>query len=430
MKKRRYTPVFAKTFGKQTNAPQLLVHDSTDPAQIRALRAKIDPAHTLFCVLSKSGRTLETNLFLQYFYEETRREVGDEAGHHFIAVTEAGSKLEQVAQELRFRRVYYGAPGALSDFGLVPHAAIGFDTERLLRRTQLTVEEASNPGVSFGLIPRTAADQFGRDKLTLICSPSLRSLGAWWEQGCGLVPVVGEPVLTPEQYGKDRIFVYVQYAPDADPNEAAVAALEKGGQPVVRIVLKDLYDLGQVFFQWQMAEAVIGVTPFDQADAVAMLPDEEPILEHNGIKIFANKANAKALLRCGKATLGGLIRKHLDRVKAGDYFGLLVYLPMFPEIESAPMEIRGKILEAKQVATVLGYQRAASSGVFLQITCDDAEDLIVPGQEYTFGAVKAAQARGDFEALAERRLLRIHLGEDVKAGLGKLHDLVSAALAH
>jgi len=477
--------VFSMTFGKQANAPELLVLDSTDPAQIRALRAKIDPARTLFCVSSKSGTTLEPNIYMQYFYEETRKVVGARAGHHFIAVTDPGSKLEGVAQSLGFRRLYHGVASiggrysALSDFGLIPHAGMGLDTENFLQRTALMVaacknaDASQNPGVSLGLILGTAAAKFGRDKVTLVCSPSLFDLGAWLEQllaestgkqGRGLIPVDREPLLTSQQYGKDRIFAYIKFADDSDPKEAAIAALEKAGQPVVRVLLKDLYDLGQVFFQWEIATAVagsvIGIDAFNQPDVEASkvvtrdltnafeasgsLPPETPILDQDGIKVFTDKANAEALFGGGSPTLGGLIRKHLDRVKAGDYFGLLAYLPMFPEHEAALQETRKQILEAKQVATVLGfgprflhstgqaYKGGPNSGVFLQITCDEAEDLAVPQQKYTFGIVKAAQARGDFQVLADRqrRALRVHLGKDIKAGLKRLHDLVSAAVSH
>ena len=257
-------------------------------------------------------------------------------------------------------------------------------------------------------------------------------------------------------------FFYINFAPDADPQEPAIAALEKAGQPVVRIVLKELYDLGQTFFQWEIATAVagslIGINPFNQPDVEASkivtrelttgfetsgsLPAETPVLEQDGIKLFTDKANSDALLTGNSPTLGGVIRKHLDRVKTGDYFGLLAYLPMFPEHHDSLQEIRKKILKAKQVATVLGfgprflhstgqaYKGGPNSGVFLQITCDEADDLAVPQQKYTFGVVKAAQARGDFQVLADRkrRALRVHLGKDIKAGLQKLHDLVSAAV--
>ncbi|MBV9082238.1 MAG: bifunctional transaldolase/phosoglucose isomerase [Acidobacteriaceae bacterium] len=477
--------VFAMTFGRQPGWPELLVLDSTDPVQIKSFRDRIDPARTLFCVSSKSGTTLEPNIYMQYFYDQARKAIGDRAGHHFIAVTDPGSKLEGVAEKLSFRRLYQGVPSiggrysALSDFGMTPHAAAGFDTERLLRRAKLMADAcknskvAENPGVSLGIFLGISAAKFGRDKVTLLCSQSIFDLGAWLEQllaestgkqGHGLIPVDREPMAEAGRYGSDRVFAYVKYAPDKDAElENHVAALEAAGHPVVRIVLGDRYDIGQTFFQWEIATAVagslIGINPFDQPDveaskivtreltsafeATGSLPAEQPILDQDGIKLFTDKANAEALMN-GGSTLGAIIRQHVDRLSSGDYFGLLAYIPMFPEYEQKLQAIRRQILETKQVATVLGfgprflhstgqaYKGGPNSGVFLQITCDDAQDLPVPQQKYTFGIVKAAQARGDFQVLADRhrRALRVHLGKDLEKDLGRLQDLVSAAVAH
>ena len=477
--------VFSMTFGRQAGWPELLVLDSTDPVQIKSFRARIDPARTLFCVSSKSGTTLEPNIYMQYFYDETKKVVGDSVGDHFIAVTDPGSKLQDVAGKLKFRRVYYGVPSiggrysALSDFGLVPHAAAGMDTEKLLRQTARMVEAckipkaADNPGVMLGLILGAAARDLKRDKVTLICSPGVHDLGAWLEQllaestgkqGHGLIPVDREPLVETDDYGKDRVFAYIRYSKDSGgEQESAVAALEAAGQPVIRIVLNELIDIGQIFFQWEIATAVagsvIGINAFNQPDVEASkiatrqltdefekkgsLPAEEPILEQDGIKLFTNPENAAALLN-GSTTLGAAVRKHLDRVKAGDYFGLLAYIPMFPEYEGVLEEMRRQVLESKRVATVLGfgprflhstgqaYKGGPNSGVFLQITCDEPEDLQVPGQKYTFGVVKAAQARGDFQVLAERkrRALRVHLGKDLKTDLARLRDLIYAATEH
>jgi glucose-6-phosphate isomerase len=470
--------VFSASFGKQSSGPKMLVLDSTDPAQIRALRAKIDPARTLFCVSSKSGTTLEPNLYLSYFFEETRKVVGEgRAGHHFVAITDPATKLEQSAQGLAFRRVYHGTAhvsgsySVLSDFGLIPFAGMGLDTEKLLKRTERMVHacqstaSTDNPGVMLGLVLATAANQFGRDKVTLLSSPSVHRLGAWLEQllgestatrGLGLIPVDREGTLAPQHYGKDRLFVYLHSASDGDPDKAIVA-LEKAGQPVVRIVLKDLYDLGQTFFLWQMATAVagsmIGVNPFRAVsrDSIAFdmpeaqsSPVEKPILDVDGIKLFTDRVNAEVIRGGGSPTLGGMIRKHLDRVRPGDYLALLAYLPMFPAYEKTLQEIRIKVLEAKHVATVLAfgprflhsagevYKHGPNSGVFLQITGDDVEDLPTADRGYTFGQVKARQAQDDFQALAEleRRVLRIHLGKDVEKGLARLRDLVCASVAH
>jgi hypothetical protein len=348
-----------------------------------------------------------------------------------------------------------------------------------LKRTTIMVERckisdsAQNPGVSLGLLLGTAVAKFGRDKVTLICSPSIYDLGAWLEQllaestgkeGRGLIPVDREPLFAPDEYGKDRVFAYIKFAGDNDSElEGSVTELEQAGQPVVRIVINDLYDLGQTFFQWEVATAVagsvIGINAFNQPDVEASkiatreltsafeesgsLPPEKPFLEQDGIELFTDQAYAAALLKHGN-TLGAVIREHVDRLEAGDYFGLLAYIPMFPEYEAKLQTIRSQIIESKHVATVLGfgprflhstgqaYKGGPNSGVFLQITCDDAEDLPVPQQKYTFGIVKAAQARGDFRVLAERhrRAVRIHFSSDLMKGIERLSDLVSAAVAH
>ncbi len=482
--------VFSLTYGQQPGFPELLVLDSTDPVQIKSFRDKIDPAHTLFCVSSKSGTTLEPNIYMQYFFDETKKVVGDGAGHHFIAITDPGSKLEGVAAKLGFRYVYHGLPSiggrysALSDFGLIPHAAAGLDTEAFLKSVAETVKAchdstwSSNPGVALGLLLGVAAHSFHRDKVTLICSPAIHDLGAWLEQllaestgkeGRGLIPVNREPLFLVDNqnskiYGDDRVFAYIRFAGD-DEGEIAekVAALERSGEPVVRLVIENLTQLGQVFFQWEIATAVagsvIGINAFNQPDVEASknvtreltsafeqsgsLPAEKPILEGDGLKLFTDEANAKELLKGGNS-VGAVIRLHMDRLKAGDYFGLLAYIPMFPESEARLEDIRKTVVESDHVATVLGfgprflhstgqaYKGGPNSGVFLQITCDDVQDLPVPGQKYTFSVVKAAQARGDFQVLADRhrRALRVHLGKDLQAGLNHLGDLVGAAIEH
>jgi transaldolase / glucose-6-phosphate isomerase len=477
--------VFSLTFGRQGRSLELLVLDSTDPVQIRSVRHKIDPARTLFFVSSKSGTTLEPDIFMQYFFDETKKAVGDRAGHHFIAITDPGSKLEGVSEKLGFRRVYHGVASiggrysALSDFGLVPNAAMGLDTERFLKRTVPMVDACKNadairnPGVALGVILGSAAKKFGRDKVTLVCSKSIYGLGAWLEQllaestgkqGKALIPVDREPLFPPDKYGKDRVFAYIRFAGDNGGDaEPAISALENAGEPVIRIVVNDLYNLGQTMFQWEIATAVagslLGINAFNQPDVevskiatreltsefekTGSLPPEMPILEQDGMKLFTDKANADVLLNGGN-TVGSIIRQHVDRLKPGDYFGLLAFIPIFAEYERTLQEIRKAIVDAKQVATVLGfgprflhstgqaYKGGPNTGVFLQITCDHAEDLPVPQQKYSFGVVKAAQARGDFQVLTERgrRALRVHVGKDLSAGLDHLRDLICAAVAH
>ncbi|MFQ5802180.1 MAG: bifunctional transaldolase/phosoglucose isomerase [Candidatus Methylomirabilales bacterium] len=479
--------VLAITFGRQAGFPEFHVLDSTDPAQVRSFEGKVDLANTLFIVSSKSGGTLEPNIFKLYFFERVQQVVGtQEAGQRFIAITDPGSKMQHLAEGDGFRHIFFGLPSiggrysALSNFGMVPAAVMGIDALRFLDHTEEMVQACSssvpveeNPGVVLGIILGVLAKQ-GRDKVTLITSPGLSDLGAWLEQlvaestgkeGKGLIPVDLEQVGPPEVYGKDRVFAYIRLssAPDA-VQDAALAALEQAGQPVVRIAVADVYDLGQEFFRWEIATAVagaiMGIHPFNQPDVEASkvatrkltaayektgkLPAETPVLDEEGIKLFTDDKNAAALKQAvGRdQSLGGYLKAHLNRLTAGDYCALLAYLEQNDAHQEQLQAMRHVIRDAKRVATCLGfgprflhstgqaYKGGPTSGVFLQITCDDAADLPVPGQKYTFGVVKAAQARGDFEVLAarERRALRVHLGPDVRAGLAMLNEIVQAAL--
>jgi transaldolase/glucose-6-phosphate isomerase len=479
--------VLTKTFGKIDGFPELHVLDSTDPAQIRSVESKIDLRKTLFIVSSKSGSTLEPNIFKQYFFERAKQAVGeDKAGSHFVAITDPGSKMQHVAEGDRFRQIFYGLPSiggrysALSNFGMVPAAAMGIDTRKFLDRTEEMVEACAscvpveqNPGVVLGIILGTAA-RSGRDKVTIITSPKIYDLGAWLEQllaestgkqGKGLIPVDREELGSPEVYGSDRVFAYVRLesAPDAQ-QDAKVAALEKAGHPVVRISLADIYDLGQEFFRWEIATAVagsiLGINAFNQPDVEASkvatrnltaayektgsLPAEKPILEDKGIKLFTDEKNAAELAKIAgnDKSLAGYLRAYLNRMREHDYFGLLAYVEMNDATERPLQEIRHAVRDKRRVATCLGfgprflhstgqaYKGGPNSGVFLQLTCDDANDLPVPGQKYTFGVVKAAQARGDFQVLVERnrRALRVHLGSDRKAGLAILQAAIKQAL--
>src|SRR5216684_8110244 len=483
--------VFALTFGQTPGFPRLHILDSTDPAQIRSIEKRVNLAKALFIVSSKSGSTLEPNIYKQYFFERVRQTVGaDKAGSHFIAITDPGSKVQLVAERDRFRHIFYGLPSiggrysALSNFGMVPAAAMGVDTGKFLQRTKEMVEACKpaapvgeNPGVMLGLIVGTAA-KLGRDKITLIASPGISDLGAWLEQliaestgklGKGITPVDREELGAPEVYGNDRIFAYLRLEGAADAaQDAKIAALEKAGHPVVRIAVLDIYNLGQEFFRWEIATAVagaiLGINAFNQPDVEASkivtkkltseyestgsLPPEKPLVEEAGFRLFTDEKNAADLAkatgsdRSSDGQLKKYLRAHFARLGAGDYFAVLGYVEMNAEHEALLQTLRMTVRDRKRVATCLGfgprflhstgqgYKGGPNSGVFLQITCADAQDLPVPGQKYTFGVVKAAQARGDFQVLADRkrRALRVHLGSDVKAGLAKLAELVSQVL--
>lgn len=479
--------VFAETFGKVPGRPEMHVLDSTDPAQIKAVEGEIDLANTLFIVSSKSGATLEPNIFKDYFFARASEVLGAaKVGSHFVAITDPGSKLQEAAENSGFRQVFPGVPGiggrysALSDFGMVPASVMGLDVPKLLDNAEVMATSCSscvpidkNPGVTLGHVLGTLA-RHGRDKVTIVTSPGIREFGAWLEQllaestgkqGRGLIPVDGERLGDPGVYGSDRVFVYLRLESAPDPaQDLALDRLEKAGQPVIRISLDDKYDLGREFFRWEVATAVagaiIGINAFNQPDVEASkvatrkltaeyektgkLPSETPIAEDQGLKLFADPANAKALTKGpARKTLAGILRAHLGRLQAGDYFAVLGYIEMNQAHEDALQSMRHAVRDAKHVATCLGfgprflhstgqaYKGGPNTGVFLQITCDDAVDLPVPGHKFTFGVVKSAQARGDLQVLAarKRRLVRVHLGTDVHAGLATLATAVTQALA-
>ena len=475
--------VLAQTFGPGAGFPRLHVLDSTDPAQIRRLESAIDIARTLFIVSSKSGSTLEPNIFKQYFWERAKAALGEaDAAKHFVAITDPGSSLEELAHKEKFRAVCHGVPtiggrySVLSDFGMVPAAVSGIAMRAFLERTatmvrscDASVPPVENPGIVLGAIIGAAA-KMGRDKLTVIASPGIASLGAWLEQllaestgkqGRGVIPVDAEPVGAPAVYGNDRLFAYLRLASDQDnEHEQAVAALEAAGQPVVRITVSDKMQLGQEFFRWEIATAVagsvIGINAFDQPDVEAQkvktreltaayeksgtLPPEEPFFTADGLALYADPENAAVLKSA--TSLSGALKAHLGRAKAGDYVALLAYIERNAPHTEALQRLRRMIRDRTKAATCVGfgprflhstgqaYKGGPKSGVFLQITADDAEDLPVPGQRYTFGIVKAAQARGDLGVLAERgrRLLRVHLPKDVESGLKTLTKAVGDAL--
>jgi len=476
--------VLGETFGSKPGFPKLHVLDSTDPAQIWHFEARIDPARTLFLVSSKSGSTLEPNIFKQYFYERAMQAVGAaEAPKRFVAITDPGSSLEKAALTEGFRGVFHGLPSiggrysVLSDFGMVPAAAIGIDipaflesTAEMVRSCAASAPPVENPGVILGAI-LGICQRRGRDKVTIVASKGLADFGAWLEQllaestgklGKGIVPVDGEPLGAATVYDSDRVFAYLRLATDRDGDqERAIAALETAGQPVVRITVHDRMQFGQEFFRWEMATAVagsiIGINPFDQPDVEAAkvksrdlteayentgkLPGERAFFEGNGIKLFADPRN-EAALKPQATSLTGALKAQFGRIGQGDYAAVLAYIERSPAHIDVVQHIRRAIRDRTTAATCVGfgprfqhstgqaYKGGPNSGVFLQITCDDPEDLPVPGQSYTFGIVKAAQARGDFDVLAERgrRALRAHITGDLDAGLARLARAVEEAL--
>ncbi len=475
--------VLAETFGRQPGFPRLRILDSTDPDEVRAVEAAVNLERTLFIVASKSGSTLEPNVFRDYFLGRMRDVVGpDKAGRHFVAVTDPGSAMEKAAKDDGFRRIFYGVKqiggrySVLSAFGLVPAAAMGLDVSGFLASARTMVRSCGsdvppdlNPGVQLGLAMGTAATEQGRDKVTLIASPGIDTFGAWAEQliaestgkeGKGLIPIDNEPLAAPAAYGKDRFFVYLRLDEGADAGQdAAVKALEEAGHPVVRIGLASKASLPQEFFRFEIATAVagavLGINPFDQPDVEASkiktrelfsaaetdgaLPAETPVAEDDGFALYTDAANAAALRKAGAGSdPESWIKAQIGRVSAGDYVALLAYVTRSPEHLKPLQEARVALREARHVATCAefgprflhstgqAYKGGPDSGVFVQIT-SEVPDLAIPGRSLGFATVIAAQARGDFGVLSERgrRALRVHIKGDVAKGLDRLKSALS-----
>ena len=443
--------VLRQTFGSAPGYPELLVLDSTVPSWVQSIAQAIDPARSLFLVSSKSGSTTEPNLLYAYFRDPVEKAVGaDNAGRNFIAVTDPGSPLETLATQASFRRVFLNPPdiggrfSVLSYFGLVPAALSGLDISKLLDRAD-AMRQATGPSVPPGLNPAAwlglamaVLARRGRDKLTLVASPSIAGFGLWVEQliaestgkeGQGVVPVAGEHLDqfadSAENYGNDRLFVYLRL--DGDDNrssDSAMRALHAAGQPVIRLGLADKYDLGTEFFRWELATAIagsyLGINPFDQPNVQQAKDMTERVLGQ-----FDKTGQRPAMEDSG--SLGQL----LDASDKGDYLAIMAYLHQTPEVDQALNALRRNITEKSSIAVTVGYgprflhstgqlhKGGPGSGLFLQLTGDHNPDLAIPGTNYTFGLVADAQAAGDLEALlaANRRAARVALGPDPATGI-------------
>jgi transaldolase/glucose-6-phosphate isomerase len=478
--------VLARTFAKKSGFPKLHVLDSTDPAQVRSLEAKIDIARTLFIVSSKSGGTTEPNAMKDYFFARVSEAIGaDKAGHRFIAVTDPGSSLEKAAKKLDYARVFYGDPtiggrySVLSPFGLVPAATAGISVRNLIQHARAMarscgadVPPAENPGVQLGLAMGLAGLE-GRDKVTILSSAAIADFGAWAEQliaestgkeGKGLIPIDGEPLGAASVYGSDRFFIDIRTEDESDPDhDEKLTALERAGHPVVRIVMKSADHIGQEFFRFEIATAVagsvLGINPFDQPDVesakiktreltaafekTGALPAETPALSTPEADLYTDDANVAALREKGAdGSLVSWLKAHIARAHDGDYVALLAYVEHNAAHIDALQAVRVAVRDQRHLATCAqfgprflhstgqAYKGGPDDGLFLQITADDTADLPIPGQKASFGVIKAAQARGDFDVLTERgrRALRVHLKGSLKSGLKLLDGAIYAAL--
>jgi transaldolase/glucose-6-phosphate isomerase len=472
--------VLALTFGKDN----FHILDSTVPAQIKAVEEKIDIERTLFIVASKSGSTLEPNCFKQYFFDRLSQHTGKEnAGRQFVAITDPGSKMERIAKDDGFRHIFYGNPeiggrfSALSAFGLTAAAAMGLNVETLLARSQEMVDNCrqsdslENTGLLLGTILGVCQKR-GKDKLTILTGDEIHDLGAWLEQllaestgknGVAIIPVEREPIQDVAKYGDDRVFVSL-VSKDGRMGEdktSLVRSLQESKHPLIEIELDTIENIGQEFYRWEFATAVagsiMGIDPFNQPDVESAkvearkltdeyeqkgsLPEEIPFTSDDSLKLFTGEKYAHELEnKAEDLSSAAVINAHLSNIHTNDYFALLAYVQMDRRNEEFLQNIRSKVLQRYKVATCLGfgprflhstgqaYKGGPNSGVFLQITSDDELDIPVPGQKYTFGVVKAAQARGDFQVLLDRnrRALRVHIEGNLSKGLQRLTDLIDA----
>ncbi len=454
------------TFGSAAGYPRLQVLDTTDPDVVSHVAQQAEPEHSLYLISSKSGGTIEVDSLFRLFFDRAQARLGERAGSAFAAVTDPGTSLELLGADRRFRGVFLNPPdiggrySALSLFGLVPAALMGLDLDRLLESADrmamacgVATSAEANPGLWLGAALGVMAGA-GRDKLTLLSSPGIDSLGLWVEQliaestgkeGRGIVPVAGEPLEPAESYGEDRFFVYTRL--EGDDNTALdrfVADLRRVGQPVVTFSLGDRYDLARELFRWEFATALAGailwIDPFDQPNVQeskdntarllavykekGSLPTEEADLVEGELKLYGIK----------ESTIAAALSSFLAQAHPGDYLAMMAYLEMVESNDRALEVLRRRLLERTGLPTTLGYgprflhstgqlhKGGPNSGLFLQITADKRAKLPIPGQPYDFATLQAAQALGDRQALREhgRRALSIHLGSDVQRGLARL----------
>jgi len=464
--------VFTRTFGVSDGHLELSVLDSTDPRAVLSVAERLDPARTLYIVSTKSGGTVETLSFFRYFYNRAVDSLGRErASRHFIAITDAGSGLDRLASAHHFRKAFHADPNiggrysALSHFGLVPASLIGVDLRRLIARTMAASEACStdipveeNLGVWLGAAISELA-RAGRDKLTFVISPEVAGFGDWVEQliaestgkqGTGILPVVGEPLGAPQDYGRDRAFVHLRLGEDT-AHDAALSALEQAEHPVIRLRLADTYDIGLQFFLWEFATAVaghrLGIQPFDQPNvesakvrgralvkefsATGMLPQQRPALTDGPVGVYGDVS---------ARTAGQALLEFLKHAQPGAYIAIQAYIQPGPDVDAALQDLRLALRSRTGLAVTTGYgprflhstgqihKGDAGRGLFVQLTANMRRDAPIPDEigssisTITFGILKTSQALGDAQALQEagRQVLRFHLGSDVPSALARI----------
>jgi transaldolase/glucose-6-phosphate isomerase len=456
--------LFQHTFGNQPGYPELIVLDSTHPAAVRSVEARVDLRRTLFFVSSKSGTTTETLSFFRYFWHKARS-VTDQPGRRFVAITDPGTALGKLAGGRSFRHVFEapadigGRYSALAVFGLVPAALIGVEVERILDRARTMLKaccfstpESENPCLALGAALAELA-LAGRDKVTFIASPSLEALPVWIEQliaestgkqGKGIIPVVNEPLASPAAYGPDRFFVHFSMEGDEPDTESQVAALEAAHHPVARIRLEGKADVGQEFFRWEVAVAAagaaLGIHPFNQPD-VQLAKDlaQQAMKKGVGGAKSSSTAGVEEVAATDLQSLRRVISPWLDEVRPGDYVALEAYLAPTSELTALLQQVRVVLRDRLKVPTTLGYgprflhstgqlhKGGPNTALILQLVDDPQQDLAVPEADYTFDSLIQAQALGDYRALKQRgrRTRRVNLGRDVEGGLARLAEVLT-----
>lgn len=467
-----FSMIFSQN-GNQESWPKLSVLDSTHPDEIRAAERSLDLSKTLVIVSSKSGSTIEPNILYEYFRSRVQEVSGQDSGRQFVAITDPGSSLEKLAKERGFRRVFHGMPeiggrySALSMFGIVPAALIGVDVRTLLERAALMENSCSrfappkeNPGVHLGIALGVLA-KHGRNKVTFVAPEELCSVELWLEQllaestgknGVGLIPISQEPLAAVEAYGPDRVFVYLKNDLGGDANwhretEEKLIRLQESGQPVFQINVRELANIGQEFFRWEMATAVIGETldenPFDQPDVeAAKIEARELMSQYEKDGALPKEENVIHISSQSMDMAQSTFHSLFESFKEGDFFGILAYLPIRDDIADALESVRVLVRNHVRVATSLqfgprylhstgqAFKGGPNQGAFLVLTNQSQEKLPIPGRPYGFETVVAAQALGDVKVLMERgrRVVHVNLGKDWSQGIGSIHAAVRHAL--
>jgi RpiB/LacA/LacB family sugar-phosphate isomerase len=468
------TDVFSRTFGSKMGFPDLLMLDSTHPAAVKHVLERVNVPRTLFIVSSKSGTTAETHALYAFFRERVESTMPLKPGMQFVAITDPGTPLDAMGKDAGFRHTFLDPPSiggrysALSFFGLAPAALIGVDTRGVIERARAMVEQSGNnvsakdsPAVRLGAALAGLA-KTGRDKVTFVLSEKIRALGAWLEQllaeslgkdGKGLVPVVDEPLGNPLVYGADRVFVALTLGDDAS-HDAGLDALAEAGHPVIHLELQDPLDVGAEFFRWELATAtagaILGVNPFDEPDVASAkdntarllaqwkktrrLPEWTPEAEEDTLALVAKSSAAPASVAQG-------ITAHLAQAQPGDYLAIQAYLSPSADVWNGLQALRVLLRDRLRIATTVGFgprylhstgqlhKGGPAGGLFIQITGDDQDELVIPGAGYDFSTFKAAQALGDLEALHQsgRRVIRLHLRGKPAPALQQLLQLLRVA---